>query len=457
MADSDCTGDGRAMPFAPALTIAIAVIVCMVYGNLSLTVTKQDDFRYFPPFAPNVNVNMNRDLGSEYYHIARSLAAGHGFANPFGDPTGPTAWMPPILPMILATLWRACAGNREAVIVIVLALQAAVLIGTGLFIIEVARRTTERIGPKAVAAIYVAALLCNFRDCFQANGDRWINVLVFNAMLAGCFWYEPLQTTSRSIIWGTFGGLCALINPVGAFAWGVYSTALGVRQGAWGRVALMLGAAALVVAPWTVRNYVVFGRLIPAKSNLAYELYQSQCLQSDGLLNNQGQNSHPIHRGSRERREYETLGEIAYLDRKRIQAVAAITADPLNYFDRVASRFLGATLFYMPTDRSPRASAAWYLWMQRLALPLPFLGLLVLLFAGFRPSLTGIEWSAIVIYVVYLTPFVLVSYYPRYGFSLLAIKVLLIIWTFDRLKPDTVKYRVRQLVDDRMAADASDR
>ena len=100
----------------------------------------------------------------------------------------------------------------------------------------------------------------------------------------------------------------------------------------------------LVLTPWTIRNYLVFGRLIPVKSNLAYELYQSHCLQSDGLLNNEGTNRHPIHHYTRERRAYEALGEIAYLDRKAEQVFEAIASDPSKLADRIAARFLGATL-----------------------------------------------------------------------------------------------------------------
>jgi hypothetical protein len=421
----------RSAPLAPALLIAGVVISCMIYANLSFAATKQEDYRYFPPFAPGVNVNMNRDLGAEYFYIARSLTEGNGFANPFDAPTGPTAWMPPILPAILAVLWWACAGNRAAVMIIVLTLQAAVLIGTGLLILAIAGRTTRRTGPGAVAGIYIAVLLCTFHDCFQANGDRWLSLLAIDVLLAGCFWYGPLQTTSRSAAWGAFGGLCALISPIAAFAWGVYSTALGLRQRAWGRTALMLATAVVVLAPWTIRNYLVFGRWIPVKSNLAYEIYQSHCLQSDGLLNGQGQNLHPIHRHSRERREYEALGEIAYVDRKAAQVVKAVAADPLDLLDRIAARFLGATLWYVPTDRSPHASAAWFLWMQRVAHPLPFLGLLVLVFVGVSRGLTGSEWTTIAIYALYLTPYIIVSYYPRYGFPLLAAKALLMLWAFD--------------------------
>ena len=66
-----------------------------------------------------------------------------------------------------------------------------------------------------------------------------------------------------------------------------------------------------------MRNYLTFGRCIPIKSNLAYELYQSQCLTPDGLLERDTFYMHPYTTANHERREYCKLGESAYLDHKQ--------------------------------------------------------------------------------------------------------------------------------------------
>src|ERR1700689_238443 len=39
-------------------------------------------------------------------NIAHSLATGQGFASPFRVNTGPTAWMPPVYPLLLAAIFR---------------------------------------------------------------------------------------------------------------------------------------------------------------------------------------------------------------------------------------------------------------------------------------------------------------------------------------------------------------
>jgi hypothetical protein len=108
-------------------------------------------------------------------------------------------------------------------------------------------------------------------------------------------------------------------------------------------------------------------------------------------------------------------------------------ADPLELLDRIASRFLGATLWYVPTDRASHATAAWYLWLQRLWHPLPFLGCLVLIASGSGRRRFGMDWTTIAIYALYLMPYVLVSYYPRYALPLFGAKTLLVTWALDAL------------------------
>ncbi|MGC2016431.1 MAG: hypothetical protein WA657_11410, partial [Candidatus Acidiferrales bacterium] len=39
-------------------------------------------------------------------NIAHSLATGHGFSSPFRVDTGPTAWMTPAFPLLLAGIFR---------------------------------------------------------------------------------------------------------------------------------------------------------------------------------------------------------------------------------------------------------------------------------------------------------------------------------------------------------------
>jgi hypothetical protein len=216
-------------------------------------------------------------------------------------------------------------------------------------------------------------------------------------------------------------------------AWGVMSVVVVHLNRAWARFGLTVLFAGLALTPWTVRNYLVFGRIIPVKSNLAYELYQSQCLQPDGLIQSKTFSTHPYGAGGRERSEYQAMGEIAFLDHKRELFWKAVWEDPQDFLDRATCRFLGATLWYVPFDRTEEARRPVVLLISRLSHPLPFLALLVLLFSAVWQNLHWSQWVGIGVYVLYLFPYIAVSYYERYAVPLLGVKVLLVLWAGDRL------------------------
>lgn len=426
------------MPLLPVFLLVTFVYACSIYANLSFAVTNPQQYRYFPPFRAGQNLNMNNHLGAEYFNIARSLAAGRGFADPFGIPfgipTGPTAWMPPVLPVLEAGLLKACGGNVDAVMAVVVFLQVNVLIATGLLVLALARRTGQTLGTAAALAVFCAALLCHFHLCFQFTHDCWLVLLAMDLVVAGLCWFRPLRGWVAAAAWGLLGGFCVLVNPIVGLAWGAGSVLTGVRQRAWARLAVAAVVAGLVMAPWTIRNYRVFGRLIPVKANAAYELYQSQCLQSDGLLQGTAFAVHPYGSPGRERKEYRDLGESAFLDKKRAQFWEAVRRDPADFLDRAAERFLGATLWYVPFDRvnEPR-QRPYTFWFTRVTHPLPFLAALVLLFTAPWRRLDPAQWVVLGVYVVYLLPYVAVSYYDRYSMPLIGVKALLVVWAADRL------------------------
>jgi len=262
-------------------------------------------------------------------------------------------------------------------------------------------------------------------------------------VIARLCWLRPLQSGKTAAGWGLAGGMCALVNPIVAFAWGTSSLVVAFRQRAWPRLGVALLFAGVTLAPWTIRNYWVFGRLIPVKSNAAYELYQSQCLQKDGLLRGSTFAHHPYGSATQERVEYKKLGEMAFLDRKMAQFRQAVWADPLDFLDRAACRFLGATLWYEPFDPVKESKRPWSLWFSRLTHPLPFAGLLVLLLTGIWRRIHPWQWIVIGMYLFYLLPYAAISYYERYALPLLGAKVLLVIWGIDWLMSLLLRQRTK--------------
>lgn len=424
---------GIKFPFAGALVLIIAIFGCSIYANLAYTVTDKQNYQYFPPFKPRVNINSNNHLGGEYIQMAKSLIAGQGFSHPFDKPTGPTAWQPPVLPLLLAGLLWLFDGDLDSVTAVVIFFQVFVLIGTGILVTMLIRQSAGRFWSAVAIVVFLLTLVCDFHLCFQNTHDSWFVLFALDLLVAGLCWWRPLQRWQRAAGWGLFGGFCVLVNPIVGFAWGVLSLLVGIHQRRLTGLAVAALTAGLALTPWTVRNYLVFGRFIPAKSNLAYEMYQSHCLQKDGLLQGKTFGSHPYGSGHKERQEYNTLGEAAYLDRKRQQVWQAIAADPQDYLERVAYRFAGATFWYVPFDRDMPNKRPVVYWISRLVHPLPFVALLVLLGSAFWKPLHGAQAIVIGAYLFYLLPYIGASYYDRYAIPLVGIKALLVIWAAERL------------------------
>jgi hypothetical protein len=433
MSHAGHTIPGKYATFCAVAVLVAVVCACSVYANLTFLVTHPDDYRYFPPFEPGVNANKKHHLGAEYFSIASSLVEGEGFAHPFRTLTGPTAWMPPLLPAIQAGMLQVCDGRRNDVVVLAIVLQDLTWIVTGLLVLALARQTGSRVSTGMTLGIFLAGLVGSFKLAFQYTTDCWLVMLALGGLLVGLCWARPLGSRAAALAWGVFGGLSALVSPVVGLVWGVLSLASGARARSWDRLGIAVLAAGLTISPWVVRNYQVFGRLIPVKSNLAFELYQSQCLLPDGVSQTILSRTHPFTPGTAEREEYLALGEMAFLDHKWEQFRDAVRANPWDFAERMGQRFLAVTVVYFPWDRAGEHRRPWTLWMNRLTHPLPFLALLVLLLTARRMGLHPAQKAVIAVYLVYLLPYVVASYAERYGFALLGLKVLLVLWGAERL------------------------
>ena len=90
------------------------------------------------------------------------------------------------------------------------------------------------------------------------------------------------------------------------------------------RPALALGLAILCCIPWTIRNYSVFQRLVPLRSNFPLELY---------IGNNENyDDKHPRYPGpitkERETFRYFRMGETAFMDEEMRKATTFIVTHP---------------------------------------------------------------------------------------------------------------------------------
>lgn len=410
-------------PFAVTLLLlSSATLAFSLWANLSWEIQDPRYLRFIPPFIEGVDRNMNKHLGAEYLSIAQAIVKGRGFSDPFQVESGPTAWMPPMLCWIEAMFLWLFQGDLELLMVAMIILQNFALICTAWLLLALLGGSH----PAWVGLVFLMGIWGHFRYSFQMTHDCGYLMLMMNGVLAGFAFFRPLSSLWRAAAWGLFGGWVCLSSPIIGFVWVV----LGWLQSRGQKRHLLLAWAVMLVliSPWVVRNYLVFGKFIPVKSNLAYELFQSQCLQERGMLDPAVFVNHPWGHDNETRREYIQLGETAFLAKIQSQFLEALSRQPLEYVRKVGERFLGVTLLYHPENPFQENRHPLWLLLTLVLYPLPFVAWCILLAKGWRMGWTQAESLLFWSYVLYFLPYILISYYSRYEFPALPIKWGLIIW-----------------------------
>jgi 4-amino-4-deoxy-L-arabinose transferase-like glycosyltransferase len=279
---------------------------------------------------------------TETGHIAYSIARGKGFSSPFQRDTGPTAWLAPAYPYLLAGIFRLFGIYTLHSFFAALFLNILFSAGTCVPIFY----TGKRIAGLGVAsgaawlwALFPNAIIIPF---------EWIWDTSLSALLVAALLWATLELAEsrRLLDWSLYGllwGLALLTNPAVALlfpvllAWAAYRTR-GHNRGANSILRPLLAAAIAVLwcVPWTIRNYAAFHKFIPLRSNFAFELY---------IGNNENYDEqHRFRPGAitqdREILRYLHMGETAFMEEEQRKAVAFIVAHPRIESWLVAQRFV---------------------------------------------------------------------------------------------------------------------
>ncbi|MFM9965774.1 MAG: glycosyltransferase family 39 protein [Planctomycetaceae bacterium] len=218
------------------------------------------------------SLSEDRDL---YWGIAKHLAAGHGFANP--DWGHPTAYRPPLYPWLLAGILFVGGGAK---------LLAFVQIGLSVSTVWLTWRLAKRLGLRSMALLAAAFVAVNplLVQTTALAMTETLSTFLQTLLLLILVETRPGEWRHRWGI-GVLFGLAALCRPtIWAFAVlaSVVSVAgLFVRRSSassprrvhvlagWLAIALTCG---LTVAPWVIRNYLIFGEPILTTTHGGYTL-----------------------------------------------------------------------------------------------------------------------------------------------------------------------------------------
>jgi 4-amino-4-deoxy-L-arabinose transferase-like glycosyltransferase len=269
----------------------------------------------------------NFSFGWEMGRIAASISSGHGFSNPFGPQTGPTAWEPPLYPYLSAGVFCAFGIYSRASAFVLLALNSAFSALTCIPIFLVARRIfSEKV---AVGSAWAWALLPNVMFwCTRAVWETSLTAL----LLATIFWVTlTLEDREGWTPWLQFGllwsiiavtntSLLSFLAAAGLWAW--YRRAKRGKR-SLGGVVLASVVFVACVSPWIVRNQQTFGKFILIRDNFGAELR---------LGNGPGANGtwmeflHPT-QDVYAMRQYQSMGELTYIAMRKREAIDYIRAD----------------------------------------------------------------------------------------------------------------------------------
>jgi 4-amino-4-deoxy-L-arabinose transferase-like glycosyltransferase len=350
----------------------------------------------------------NFSFGWEMGRIGAALASGHGFSNPFGPATGPTAWEPPLYPYLTAGVFLIFGIYSKASAFVLLTLNSVFSALTCIPIFLIARRIfSERV---AVWSAWAWALLPNI--IFWCTRAVWETSLAA-LLLTTIFWLAlTLEDRDGWMPWFQFGllwGITALsstsllsfLPAAGLWAW--YRRARRGKRSVGG-VVLASAVFCACIAPWLVRNHETFGKFIFIRDNFGAELRLGNGPGADGTLMIYLDATHDPYAMP----QFQAMGEVPYIAMRKRQAVDYIKADYARFAGLSVKRFI---YFW---GGPPKNAQPW--WMSQVKNSL-FLAASVLMFWGLGRALRlrrpGV-WLLFWLVLFYPAMYYLVYCIPRY-------------------------------------------
>jgi len=291
-------------------------------------------------------------FAQETGNIAYALAGGQGFSSPFRNNTGPTAWLAPVYPVILAGIFRVFGPLNISSLNAAIFLNIVFSTATCVPIFYVGRR----VGGLAVGVF--AAWLWALSPAAIMLPFEWIWDTSLSALLAAALLWATLCVADSArwrdwCFYGLLWGASLLTNVALGSLWLPWLVWAGYRRarrhradrdggadekgpasgggrceekapGRWRLPAVAGMIAVLCCVPWTVRNYVQFHKLIPVRSSFNFELWSG---------NNNIFDPHTGNAMARitlygEVRQYTQLGENGYMQDKWRKATLFIRTHP---------------------------------------------------------------------------------------------------------------------------------
>lgn len=237
------------------------------------------------------NYNQRKVIGTEYSWIAENIASGHGYS--FTSNTrwlfydfktksslkkySPTAWEEPIYTYVIAFSQK-YFSNNGALVIVVLHILALFLTSVVLYYLIKKIFNTD-IG--IVASIFLLLFWPDVRSLTESIFSPAIFAGLFFTSTAYLFlWFLDRISILRGIIVGIALGVSCmtlaanlLFVPIVIFYTLYYS--YNLKSAAWKETLAIIITFIMIIMPWTIRNYLVFGELITFRNGVGQGLHMS--------------------------------------------------------------------------------------------------------------------------------------------------------------------------------------
>lgn len=285
----------------------------------------------------------------ENQNIAASIVQGKGFANPFPPlETGPSAWVAPTFPYFLAGIFWLVGTKTLAAARLSIVLQSLLFAGTLWLLYSIVQSAFSTVTAKLATLIWLFSPNRIGLTSTYFLSEVGFSTFSFVLAIFAVNRFRDNSTTKTATFAGLAMGFAILCLPVMVLALPLYAYAfyvLAKARPALARAAPMLVRAIsiAVLAPWLVRNYVVFRKVVFIKSNLGVALY----------LANSGENREIGYYNYASEAEGEVLqrmGEIAYNRYSLHRAMEWIRGHKKEFLVRCVKRGLAFWVANPATD-----------------------------------------------------------------------------------------------------------
>lgn len=279
-------------------------------------------------------------IGFETGSIAASLASGQGFSSPLSVPSGPSAWITPLYPLLLAVVFKLFGIFTHASSLCIRSLDVIFSAATCWPIYSLGKKLFG--STVGVTAAWIWAFLPG--SIFFSVVWVWdtsLSALVLSVALLLTYLVADRNDARAWIGYGFFWGITALVNAAvlsvlpGCLAFAAFQSKK--RKNSWFKFASLATFAFIVtVSPWIIRNQIVFHHQVYFRSNFGLELWLGN--------NPQVPDSwtwwrHP-NDDKAERARYLEMGEVPYMQEKERLAVDFMKTHPSDVARFIFHRFV---------------------------------------------------------------------------------------------------------------------